>query len=619
MGSKPAKPAPAPSPSPAPKPAAPAGGPPAATNTVASNPQFPLLLQDFGQVITMISSTSTKDKHYFIAIVPLPDNKGIECAAARGDGDVYINSFSETELNQKKTEKIPWPNFFKALKSNAKSTIPKEVADTLVLNIPLEGKIQTTFQLKSGGKDFSIIHRLFLNNLMISFLQFKGGEADAKFTRLEIEATTKRIEIAELEQRVLALQVEIDPFSKNARGALDDARAAKEQCDGVRKRLRQLRNAMAGDIDILYPDGPAMYMLHTPQSVEHTPHVIPYNPKVLYAIRQKYSEAGGAAPADTGGNCDEVMHVLSKIDDWDYDVFALEKATKGGALFTTAYCLLHKYGLVKHFNMDETILINFLQAVQSGYHPNAYHNATHAADVLHITHYIVESGGLKTAIKMTQQDCLASLLAAAIHDYDHPGFNNNFHIRTGAYLATLYNDRSVLENHHLAQVFDLVKTPKYNVFSSLTWEQMKDVRDTMLEMVLATDMGMHAKIYQNFRRRLNEEKDWATRDDQRLAMNIAIKMSDISNCCRPPALYSAWAQNIAAEFYNQGDTEARLSLPISPFMDRRKDKVDFPKGQISFMNYIVIPLFEAGASLLPNMDFAVKQAQANKQNWLSKT
>ena len=52
-------------------------------------------------------------------------------------------------------------------------------------------------------------------------------------------------------------------------------------------------------------------------------------------------------------------------------------------------------------------------------------------------------------------------------------------------------------------------------------------------------------------------------------------------------------------------------------MDRRQAKGDFPKGQISFMNYIVIPLFEAGATLLPNMAFAVDHAKKNKQDLLS--
>ena len=32
------------------------------------------------------------------------------------------------------------------------------------------------------------------------------------------------------------------------------------------------------------------------------------------------------------------------------------------------------------------------------------------------------------------------------------GLNNNFHIKVQSYLATLYNDKSILENHHCAEV-----------------------------------------------------------------------------------------------------------------------------------------------------------------------
>lgn len=47
----------------------------------------------------------------------------------------------------------------------------------------------------------------------------------------------------------------------------------------------------------------------------------------------------------------------------------------------------------------------------------------------------------------------AALVAAAIHDVDHPGRSNQFLIETSDHLAVLYNDNSVLENHHLAVAF----------------------------------------------------------------------------------------------------------------------------------------------------------------------
>ena len=50
-------------------------------------------------------------------------------------------------------------------------------------------------------------------------------------------------------------------------------------------------------------------------------------------------------------------------------------------------------------------------------------------------------------------EVFAALVGAAVHDVDHPGRSNQFLIETNNPLAVLYNDNSVLENHHLAVAF----------------------------------------------------------------------------------------------------------------------------------------------------------------------
>jgi len=141
------------------------------------------------------------------------------------------------------------------------------------------------------------------------------------------------------------------------------------------------------------------------------------------------------------------------------------------------------------------------------------------------------------------------------------------------------------------------------------------MRETIIEMILATDMGLHGKYVQQWNRRLGENKELFKKDDVRLALSMAIKMADISNCGRPTNLYIRWARKISDEFYLQGDRERTHGLQVSPFMDRQQPLL--AKGQYAFMNYVVLPLFENISTFLPEMKFTVGLVEANKQFWVT--
>ena len=67
------------------------------------------------------------------------------------------------------------------------------------------------------------------------------------------------------------------------------------------------------------------------------------------------------------------------------------------------------------------------------------------------------------------------------------------------YQALLYNDRSVLENHHAAQAFSLLlSNPEYNYVESLTTADFKRFRFLVIEAVLATDLKRHFDVLQEF-------------------------------------------------------------------------------------------------------------------------
>ncbi|KAH9589226.1 3'5'-cyclic nucleotide phosphodiesterase [Trypanosoma melophagium] len=321
-----------------------------------------------------------------------------------------------------------------------------------------------------------------------------------------------------------------------------------------------------------------------------------------------------------------VWKALDKLDEWDYNVFDVQSAMtgddfeslqdqpNGGSLFITMYALLVRYGFLSKFNMDEQVVLNWISNVEAGYHGNPYHNSMHAADVLHVTHYILSKGGLRSRCELSDRQVFAALFAAAIHDYNHPGVNNNFHIKTQSYNATLYNDRSVLENMHVSSVFELMKDPRFDILASFSPAHRRDIRETVIETVLATDMSLHEKYVTEFKRRLGEHATFKDREDQILALSVALKMADISNCGRPLDIYIKWSAKVSDEFYMQGDRERNLGMPCSPFMDRMEPAL--AKGQIAFMNYIIIPFFETVAGLVPNMRIAVECAEVCKAYWM---
>lgn len=65
------------------------------------------------------------------------------------------------------------------------------------------------------------------------------------------------------------------------------------------------------------------------------------------------------------------------------------------------------------------------------------------------------------------------LFAAAIHDFEHTGTTNNFHVQTKSRLAMIYNDRSVLENHHLSVAFRLLQNPDIDILLGLEADEFK--------------------------------------------------------------------------------------------------------------------------------------------------
>lgn len=106
----------------------------------------------------------------------------------------------------------------------------------------------------------------------------------------------------------------------------------------------------------------------------------------------------------------------------------------------------------------------------------------------------------------TPLEILAAIFAAAIHDVDHPGLTNQYLINSSSELALMYNDESVLENHHLAVAFKLLQNEDCDIFASLGKKPRQTLRKMVIDMVLATDMSKHMSLLADLKTMVETKK-----------------------------------------------------------------------------------------------------------------
>ena len=203
----------------------------------------------------------------------------------------------------------------------------------------------------------------------------------------------------------------------------------------------------------------------------------------------------------------------------------------------------------------------------------------------------------------TPLEVLAAILASSMHDVDHPGTTNQYLVATSSELALMYNDESVLENHHLAVAFKLLQLPECDILAGLSAKQRTSFRKMVIDMVLATDMSKHMSLLADLKTMVETKKVAGSGvllldnySDRIQVLQNLIHCCDLSNPTKPLPLYTEWVDRLMEESFKQGDKEREQGLEISPLCDR--NTVNVAKCQVGFISYIVHPLWETMAELV---------------------
>ncbi|KAM4557629.1 3',5'-cyclic-AMP phosphodiesterase 4B-like isoform 1-T1 [Fundulus diaphanus] len=310
---------------------------------------------------------------------------------------------------------------------------------------------------------------------------------------------------------------------------------------------------------------------------------------------------------------------LEDINKWGLNIFRVAEHSHNRPLTCIMYKIFQERDLMRTFRIPTDTFVTFMLTLESHYHSDvAYHNSLHAADVVQSTHILLSTPALDAVF--TDLEILAAIFAAAIHDVDHPGVSNQFLINTNSELALIYNDESVLENHHLAVGFKILLEDSCDIFQNLTRNQRQALRKMVIDMVLATDMSKHMNLLANLKTMVETKKVTSSGvlllDNYTDRMQVLCNMvhcADLSNPTKPLDLYRQWTDRIMEEFFHQGDREREKGMEISPMCDKHTASVE--RTQVGFIDYIVHPLWETWADLVhPDAQEILDTLEENR-NW----
>ncbi|XP_024082676.1 cAMP-specific 3',5'-cyclic phosphodiesterase isoform X3 [Cimex lectularius] len=298
----------------------------------------------------------------------------------------------------------------------------------------------------------------------------------------------------------------------------------------------------------------------------------------------------------------QLGQMLLDIDRWGVDIFRIGDLSMNKPLTVIAYASFQSRDLLKTFMIPAKTFITFMLTVEEHYvKDNPFHNSTHAADVTQSTHVLLNTPALEGVF--TPLETMAALFAATIHDVDHPGLTNQFLVNTSSELALMYNDESVLENHHLAVAFKLLQNEGCDIFLNLNKKQRQTLRKMAIDMVLSTDMSKHMSLLADLKTMVETKKVAGSGvllldnyTDRIQVLENLVHCADLSNPTKPLPLYQRWVALLMEEFFQQGDKEREANMDISPMCDRHSATVE--KSQVGFIDYIVHPLWETWADLV---------------------
>lgn len=300
------------------------------------------------------------------------------------------------------------------------------------------------------------------------------------------------------------------------------------------------------------------------------------------------------------------IQIPDNINSFEFDTFEINE----NFILKNIAGHIFKSNLTEYkISIDHELLANFISLVADKYYQNPFHNFQHAINVLHMTSLLAKNTNI--IYKLNPHIIFALLISALCHDVGHPGHTNSYEINSFGKYAKLYNDKSVLENHHCTTTFELLE--QSGLIHCFKGDDFREFRKTIIHCILGTDMSKHQKslqklgLFDTFSPVLSVEQQY-------IICGILVHYADLSSSIKHFDIYFQWSKRISRELYEQSLKEELEGLPSLPFM-KVYDNLTICINEINFITNICIPMWELFSNKFENMNFLLERCKENLEKW----
>ncbi|OQR82711.1 3'5'-cyclic nucleotide phosphodiesterase [Achlya hypogyna] len=300
------------------------------------------------------------------------------------------------------------------------------------------------------------------------------------------------------------------------------------------------------------------------------------------------------------------------FDDFSFNIFTCA-FDQLGQLCVEAF---REIGLFETFSVPHAVGHDFVARVASGYCDNPYHSWWHGVDVFQRCYALLNRTRLLSLLQPIH--VFALLIASLTHDIGHPGTDNGFETAVCSPLAIMYNDISVLEQHHAAETFRILGDPKCNILVGLCKVAFQSIRKIIIDAILQTDMKSHFDL-------VHALEDAHARDQKQLlvfdvedpihvkhVIGSVLHAADIGAQAYPFDVAWEWSRRLVEEFSLLSAKERAQELPVAAFRANLDTDKEIATLQLNFINYIVTPLWNLMMEVFPGAKVLKSNLDCNR-------